>query len=161
MFKHLITRKFALRATIGLAAPLLAASGCGTDVDKKTDPAPPQTQVVAPPPAAPVQLLTQTRQCTPQFDAFGRLRSCTLALFFNPNKAGSSISVEVSANLTDSRPSFSVADANNNVVAVEQVPVSNKITKTFVSQNTTSHQVMISELINPNSTYTVTVMEHP
>lgn len=104
-------------------------------------------------------LLDQTTTCTPFRDNFGNLVTCFIDLTFNPTAAGREIKVEVEATLTTSRPTLFVFDANNNVVANENNPLSNKVSATFESQNTTAHQILIEEIVNLNSNYTVTVTQ--
>lgn len=103
-------------------------------------------------------LLEQTDECIPQFDSVGNTVACTIQLFFNPTAANQTITVTVRANLTDSRPAFTVADINNNIVATVPTPTVNNPSATFTSSNTTVHSVFVSELINARSNYTITVV---
>ncbi len=97
-------------------------------------------------------LLNQSAQCTFELDGLCRVR-----LAFNPTAANSTISVDVTASLTNSRPAVAVVDANNNVVANQDNPTSNTVSLSFTNQNTSQHVVVVTELFNPGSTYTITV----
>jgi hypothetical protein len=97
-------------------------------------------------------LLNQSANCSIELDG-----GCRVRLAFNPTAANRTISVDVTASLTNSRPAVAVVDANNNVVANQNNPTSNSVSLSFTNQNTSQHVVVVSELVNAGSTYTVTV----
>lgn len=100
-------------------------------------------------------ILNQTANCLVEIDGFCRVR-----LGFNPTQANRGITVNVTASLTNSRPAFTVIDVNNNVVANVQNPTTNVTSATFNSNSTSQHTVVVTELVNPQSTYTVEVRQN-
>lgn len=100
-------------------------------------------------------LLDQTANCNIEADGFCRVR-----LAFNPTAAGRTISVEVTASLTQSRVSYVVADVNNNIVSNVPNPLTNVSSSTFMNSSTSQHGVVATEQVNPNSTYRVVIRQN-
>lgn len=100
-------------------------------------------------------ILDQTSNCTFEADGFCRVR-----LGFNPTQANRTISIEVTASLTQSRAAYTVADVNNNVVSNVPNPLTNMSSSSFTSNSTSQHTIVITELINPGSTYRVVIRQN-
>lgn len=99
-------------------------------------------------------LLDQTSNCAVEGDGFCRVR-----LAFNPTAANRTISVEVTASLTQSRVSYVVGDVNNNIVSNVPNPLTNVSSSTFMNTSTSQHGIIATELANPNATYRVVIRQ--
>lgn len=144
MFRKIMTRQF-----IGLCILAAAITGCATPL------APGGTTSGGPVGGVGAVLLDQTSNCTIEADGFCRVR-----LGFNPTQAGRTIAIDVTASLTQSRPAYTVADVNNNVVSNVPNPLTNMSSSSFTANSTSQHAIVITELINPASTYRVQVRQN-
>ena len=136
----------------GMGLPLMMGQGC------PGDPSTPPVQPPVQPPggvqgAQPVTLLSTTRATIPA--------ALTFVGSFNPNATGKVISISVAGNTTGSRPAVRVYDSAFNIVAEENLPVTNTTNLTFVSSSTGDHYIYAREAGTPSSLYTIGATQQP
>jgi len=100
-------------------------------------------------------LVDQTSSCTIEQDGFCRIR-----VTFSPTEIGSTVNITVTASTNESRTVFGVDDANGNTVANFTNPTSNVSSDSFVVQSATVHFLTIRELVDPNGTYDILVVQN-
>ncbi len=102
-------------------------------------------------------LLDETTECILSQDPDGSNMSCTAQLSFTPTAANQMIRVTVTATLADSRPAFTIFDANDNPVVQVPAPTVSNASATFTADSTAAHVVFIDESGNADSEYRVLV----
>ena len=109
-----------------------------------------------PPPPEPTVLLDVTISALSPF-GFPGFQIQT----FSPRTANKPVTVQLDGNLTGSRVTIAVFDSAFNLVAAEDLPLSNKSTLLFAPTTTGEHFIVLQELAEISTVYELTVTQQP
>ncbi len=128
-------------------------------------PAPPPPPVPAPdpapapappPPPEPTVLLDVTISALSPFGVPGfQIQT------FAPVSANKLVTVQLAGNLTGSRVTIAVFDSAGNLVAAEDLPLTNQSTLIFSPTTTGEHFILLQELAEISTVYDLTISQQP
>lgn len=139
----------------------LTSAPAPTSLAQQPAPTPPPAPEPAPapappPPPEPTVLLDVTISALSPFGVPGfQIQT------FAPVSANKLVTVQLAGNLTGSRVTIVVLDSSGNLVAAEDLPLTNRSTLVFSPTTTGEHFILLQELAEISTVYDLTVSQQP